>query len=533
MNDQTRHMPEERPVWADELDDLAWRRQRAREMGGREAVERQHRFGKQTARERIAALCDKESFREFGSLVGKATYDQDGTLTDFTPANTVVGVGRIDRRNVCVAADDFTIRGGSSEAANPDKWVYLERLALEAAIPLVRLVDTAGGSIKLLDQNQTTRFPDYSKWPVVPLLEAVPVIGVAMGSCAGLGALKVVASHFSIMVRETSQVFAGGPPIVKQALGIDIDKNALGGHLVHTRQSGMVDNEAADEADALTQARRFLSFMPPNVWTMPERTDCDDPPDREEPWLDSAIPRDRRRVYDPREILEAVLDRGSAFEIGRYHGRSVITQLARLNGVPVGVMAGDPREAGGAMTLAAADKIERFIELCDRFHLPVVNLVDQPGTMTGPEAERVGTVGGAVRVLKAIERATVPWVTIVLRRAFGLGGGLHGAQYGMDGSRRPLNHRFGWPSARWGSIPVEGGVAAAFRREIEAAADPDQRRRELEAHYEKLSSPLRTAERFLIVDIIEPRRTRPILCDWIELCQDRLKMIVEGVPRMN
>jgi acetyl-CoA carboxylase carboxyltransferase component len=162
-----------------------------------------------------------------------------------------------------------------------------------------------------------------------------------------------------------------------------------------------------------------------------------------------------------------------------------------------------------------------------------VNFVDQPGTMTGLEAERAGTVGGAVRVLKAIERAQAPWVTVVLRRAFGLGGGLHGAQYGLDGRRRPLNHRFGWPSARWGSIPVEGGVKAAFRREIEAADDPDRRRRELEAHYEKLSSPFRTAERFLIVDIIEPRKTRAILCDWIDLCQDRLRMIVEGVPRMN
>jgi acetyl-CoA carboxylase carboxyltransferase component len=533
MNGRPAASDQDASVWATELADLARRRERARQMGGAEAVARQHSFGKQTARERIAALCDEDSFREFGSLVGKASYGEDGELADFTPANSVVGVGRIDGRHACVAADDFTIRGGSSEAANPDKWVYLERLALEAATPLVRLVDTAGGSVKLLDQNQTTRFPDYSKWPVVPLLEAVPVVGVAMGACAGLGALKVVASHFSVMVRETSQVFAAGPPVVKQALGIDIDKNALGGHLVHSRESGMVDNEAADEADALDQVRSFLSFMPPNVWTLPQQTDCNDPPDREEAWLDSAIPYDRRKIYDPRRILEAILDRGSGFEIGRYHGRSVITQLARLNGVPVGVMAGDPRETGGAMTLAAANKIERFVELCDRFHLPVVNFIDQPGTMTGLEAERAGTVGGAVRVLKAIERAQVPWVTVVLRRAFGLGGGLHGAQYGLDGRRRPLNHRFGWPSARWGSIPVEGGVMAAFRREIEAADDPDQRRRELEAHYQKLSSPFRTAERFLIVDIIEPRKTRPILCDWIDLCHDRLRMIVEGVPRMN
>jgi len=532
MNEAVRNeVPSE--GWAEELADLERRRTIAREMGGPASVDFQHSLGKLTARERIDRLCDEGSFREFGSLAGKATYGEEDRLESVLPANSVVGTGKVESRHVCVSADDFTIRGGSSEAANADKWVYLERLALEAATPLVRLVDTAGGSVRLLDQNQTTRFPDYSKWPIIPLLETVPVVSVAMGSCAGLGALKVLASHFSIMVRDTSQVFAAGPPVVKQALGIEIDKNELGGYLVHSRRSGLVDNEAADEDDALEQVRRFLSYLPPNVWTLPPRLECADPRDREEPFLDTIIPRNRRKVYDPRKILKAVFDKDSGFEIGRHHGKSVITQLARLNGVPVGVMAGDPREAGGAMTLASALKIEKFVELCDMFHLPVINLVDQPGNMTGPDAENAGTLAGALRVLKAIEKARVPWVTIVLRRAFGLAGGLHGAQYGIDGQRRPLNHRYGWPSARWGSIPIEGGVAAAYKRDIAAAPDPDARRRELEAHYDRLSSPMRTAERFLIVDIIEPRKTRPILCDWLELSLDRLRINMEARPRMS
>jgi acetyl-CoA carboxylase carboxyltransferase component len=519
--------------WAPELEDLNHRRAIAREMGGPDAVSRQHEFGKMSARERIDQLCDAGSFLEFGSLTGKANYDERGELANFTPANTVVGTAEIAARPVCVAADDFTIRGGSSEAANPDKWVYLERLALETATPLVRLVDTAGGSVKLLDQTQTTRLPDYSKWPVLPLLNSVPVIGVAMGSCAGLGALKVIASHFSVMVRDTSQVFAAGPPVVKQALGIDIDKNELGGYKVHSRHSGLVDNEARDEAEALAQVRKVLSFLPRNVWSLPQRTEVDDPPNREEPWLDDAIPKNRRKVYDPRKILDAVFDRDSSFEIGRYHGRSIITRLDRLNGYPVGVMASDPREMGGAMTLHSANKIERFVELCDRFHLPVINFVDQPGNMTGPEAEKAATLSGALRVMKAIESAKVPWVSIIIRRAFGLAGGLHGASHGIDGGRPPLNHRFGWPSSRWGSIPIEGGVAAAFRREIAAADDPLARRAELEAHYNRLSSPMRTAERFLVVDIIEPRRTRPLLCDWVKLAQERLRLTVEGVTLYN
>ncbi|MBI1621665.1 acyl-CoA carboxylase subunit beta [Aquamicrobium zhengzhouense] len=523
----------EQQDWSAEVADLRRRRALSEAMGGPTAVEYQHGLGKMTARERIARLCDEESFREFGSLTGKAKYDDDGELAEFTPANSVVGSGQVNGRHICVAADDFTIRGGSSEAANPDKWIYLERLALETANPLIRLVDTAGGSVKLLDQNQTTRFPDYSKWPVFPLLESVPVVGVALGSCAGLGALKVLASHFSIMVRDTSQVFAAGPPVVKQALGIDIDKNELGGYKVHARHSGLVDNEAIDEADALEQVRKFLSYLPQNVWSLPKRVPCDDPVDREEEFLDTVIPRNRRKVYDPRKIVAAICDCDSLFEIGRYYGRSVITQLARLNGVPVGIMIGDPREAGGAMTLSSATKIERFVELCDRFHLPVINFVDQPGNMTGPEAERAGTLRGALRVMKVIEKAKVPWVSIVVRRAFGLAGGLHGAQYGMDGHRRPLNHRFGWPSARWGSIPIEGGVAAAYKRDIAAAPDPVARRQELEEHYNRLSSPLRTAERFLIVDIIEPRKTRKLLCDWIDLCQERMRINVEGQGRIT
>jgi acetyl-CoA carboxylase carboxyltransferase component len=519
--------------WVPEIDDLNKRRSIAAKMGGNESVARQHSFGKLTARERIDKLCDPESFREFGSLTGKVTRDQEGELTSFVPANSVVGTGRIQDRHVCVAADDFTIRGGSSEAANPDKWVYLERMALETGTPLVRLVDTAGGSVKILDQNQTTRFPDYSKWPVLPLLESVPVVGVAMGSCAGLGALKVIASHFSIMVRDTSQVFAAGPPVVKQALGIDIEKNELGGYLVHSRHSGMVDNEAVDEEDALRQVKTFLSYLPANVWTLPERIECEDPRNREDEWLNDAIPRNRRKVYDPRKIVAAIVDKDSIFEIGRYHGGSVLTMLARINGTPVGVMAGDPREAGGAMTVIAASKVERFIELCDHFHLPVINFVDQPGNMTGPEAERAATLSGAMRIMKAIERARVPWVSIIIRRAFGLAGGLHGAQFGLDGGRRPLNHRFGWPSARWGSIPVEGGVAAAFKRDIAESPDPDARRLELEAHYDRLSSPMRTAERFLVVDIVEPKTTRPLLCDWIDLSRERLRLNVQNMSPIS
>lgn len=496
--------------WAAELQELADRRAQAAAMGGAEALAKHAARGRLNARERIAALLDAESFRELGRISGKGRYDSDGAFLGMTPVNAIIGSGRIEGRKVAVTADDFTLRAGSSEATISDKWIYAERMALDLRMPLVRLVDTAGGSVKLLEQQGSSKIPGYPNWPVVELLRTVPVVGVALGACAGLGAIKVLMSHFSVMVRDQAQVFAAGPPVVKQAYGIDIDKNELGGWKVH-RRSALVHNEALDEEDAFAQVRRFLSYLPRNAAHLPARGPREDRPDRVDDWLKDAIPRDRRKVYDPRKILGSLFDTGSIFEIGRHQGGSTITALARLDGYPVGVMCSDPRVAGGAMTTTSAWKIERHAKLCDTFGLPIVNLVDQPGNATGPEAELTGTLLGAVRVLTTIEGLNVPWMSVIIRRAFGMAGGLHGPKYFPQ-----LNHRVAWPSARWGSIPVEGGVQAAYRGEIAEAEDPTARQAELEAYFNRIGSPFRTAEKFGIVDIIDPRETRSLLCDWIE-----------------
>ena len=496
--------------WVHELSELAQRRALARQMGGPEAVAKYKARGRNTARERIDMLLDAGSFRELGRITGKGRYDAEGRFESLAPVNAIMGTGRVDGRKLVVSADDFTIRAGSSEGSLSDKWVYAERMALTLRMPIVRLVDTAGGSVKLLAQMQGTKIPGYSNWPGAELLRTVPVVGVALGACAGLGAVKVLLSHFSVMVRDQSQVFAAGPPVVKQAYGIDIDKNDLGGYKVH-RKSALVHNEAVDEADALKQVARFLSYLPRSVYRLAERTTPDDEPGRVNEWLAHAIPHDRRKLYDPRKIMAAVFDHDSIFEIGRWQGGSQITAFARLNGYPVGVLCNDPKVAGGAMTLTAAYKMERHVQLCDTFGIPMVNLVDQPGNATGPEAELAGTLLGAVRVVTTIERARIPWLSIVLRRAFGMAGGMHAPKYFPA-----LNHRFAWPSARWGSIPIEGGVHAAHKQEIESAADPMAVREALEAKYHHLGSPFRTAESFGILDIIDPRETRGILCDWIE-----------------
>jgi len=495
--------------WQPEIDELEHRKELARKLGGDEAVARFKASGRHTARERIDLLVDPGTFTEMGILAGKATYDDEGRLVSVTPSNAIIGKALIHGRKTGISADDYTIRGGSSESTISEKWIYAERYAYEMQIPLVRLVDTAGGSVRLLEINQSTKIPGYPTWPRGQLLGLVPVVGIGLGACAGLGAVKVVLAHFSILVKGQGQVFAAGPPVVEPGLGQTFSKEELGGPEVHAHGSGVVDNEAADEAEAFALARRFLSYMPQNVYELPPEAPSDDPPDRREEFLLKVIPREKRRVYKMRRILEAVFDKGSLFELSPGNGPSTISMLGRLKGKVVGIMANDPYHYGGAMTRLAAQKVESFVDLCDTFHIPIVNFTDQPGLMVGLEAERSGTLRAAARALAAIEQSRVPWCTIVVRRAFGVGGGAHGRLQG-------INLRYAWPSGYWGSIPLEGGIAAAYRRDLEAAEDPEARLAELERYYARFTSPFRTAERFNMLDIIDPRDTRAILCDWID-----------------
>lgn len=495
--------------WQPEVEEMHRRKAMAKELGGAEAVRRFKSSGRHTVRERIEMLVDAGSFTEMGMLTGKAQYAEDGSLEGVTPSNAIIGKALIHGRKTSISADDYTIRGGSSESTISEKWIFAERYAYEMQMPLVRLVDTAGGSVRLLEINQSTKIPGYATWPRGKLLGLVPVVGIGLGACAGLGAVKVVLSHFSILVEGQGQVFAAGPPVVEPGLGEKTSKEDLGGVQVHVHGSGVVDNAAASEEEAFALARRFLSYMPQNVYELPPEVPSDDPPDRREEALLSIVPREKRRVYKMRRVLELIFDRDSLFEMSPHNGASTITCLGRLRGRVVGIMANDPYQYGGAMTRTTAQKVETFIDLCDTFHIPIVNFTDQPGLMVGLDAEKSGTLRAAARTLAAIEQSQVPWCTIVVRRAFGVGGGAHGRLQG-------INLRYAWPSGYWGSIPLEGGIAAAYRRDIAAAPDPAARLAELEQYYTKYTSPFRTAERFNMLDIIDPRDTRPILCDWSE-----------------
>ena len=503
--------------WQPEVDELKRRKEMAKAMGGPENVARQHGNGRLTVRERIERLIDPNTFHEVGALTGKPTYEGD-RLVSITPSNFVLGTARIDGRRVIVGGDDFTVRGGAADGVVGYKAGYGELMARELRLPIVRLVDGSGGggSVKTLETTKATYVPANPSWDVVvAMLSEVPVVGACMGSVAGLGAARVAASHFSLMVKNTSQLFVAGPPVVERGMNQQVTKEELGGSHIHAHGSGAVDNEVENEEEAFETIRRFLSYLPSNVWQIPPRQPSTDDPNRREEELISIIPRDRRRGYDVRHLIRLVLDRDSFFEIGRYYGRPLLTGLARLDGYPVGVLASDPMQGGGGLDAPASEKMTRFIDLCDTFHLPCINFVDQPGFLIGTAAERAGTIRYGVRALSAVFQASVPWVSIIVRRVFGVAGAAHA-------NTEKLNLRYAWPSGDWGSLPIEGGVMAAYKRDIESASDPEARRHEIEAKLDSLRSPFRTAEAFGIEEIIDPRDTRPLACEWVKTAYDIL-----------
>ncbi|PCJ21842.1 MAG: methylmalonyl-CoA carboxyltransferase [SAR86 cluster bacterium] len=504
--------------WQKEVDELKHREELARKMGGDERIQRQHDNGRLTVRERIDALADDGSFHEIGALAGKASYSEDGTLEDFTPSNFVLGTANIKGRRVVIGGDDFTVRGGSADAKVGDKSGYGEQYALEMRLPLVRLIDGSGGggSVKTLEVVGHSYVPALHGFETtMKLMGHVPVVCACMGSVAGLGAVRTTISHFSLMVKNTSQLFVAGPPVVERGFGKPVEKNELGGSHIHAHGSGAVDNEVETEEEAFATIAKFLSYLPQNVWHVPPRIETSDPVDRRDESLLSVIPRDRRQMYQIREVISAVVDKDSFFEINPGYGESLVIGLARFDGYAVGIMANDTYHHGGAVNATASEKMMRFVDLCDTFHLPLLNLVDNPGFLIGTKAEEEGTVRIGSRALMACYQASIPWVSVIIRRCYGVAGAGHG-------NADRLNLRYAWPSADWGSLPIEGGVQAAYRRDIEAAEDPAARRRELEDMLEKYRSPFRTAEAFGIEEIIDPRDTRPLLCDWVKLAYDIL-----------
>ena len=519
-------------------------------------VVRQRSRGKLTCRERIELLLDDGTFREVGSIAGFASYDDAGQIVDFTPANHVGGWGKIGTRSVVVCADDFTSRGGHADGAIGAKSRHLDQLALEMHVPSVRLLDgsSGGGSVAAMVPAQRQEGESAAKESTGAIkagrprvaggggsylpghlgstmyteqLSTVPVVNMLLGSVVGIGAAKAVLGHFSVMVRDIAQLFVAGPPVVIHAMGYDISKEELGGWHIHCR-NGSVDNLAETEQEAVTMARRFLSYLPSSVYEAPPiwSPNPDDPPERREEELFALIPRTRTTTFDIRKAIRLMADADSFFEIGPLWGTDQVTGFVRFNGHPLGVIASDSQHPnGGALTANGCTKLTRHLDLCDLFHLPILNLVDNPGFAVGLEHELAGTIRRGGEWMVAFAQVNVPIFTVVMRRSFGVAGNNYATP------RSQPSARVAWPAADVGGIPPEGGIEAAYKRQLAESDDPEALRAELMARIESARGPVGPLSRFQIEEMIDPRDTRKMICDWIETAYKLVSQPARLVPR--
>lgn len=502
------------------LEKLEERRARGVSMGGEARIKRQHDLGKMTVRDRITRLMDPASFQEYGQLCSHVSHDAQQTH-EVTPADGVVaGFGKIGGRFAAVIGDDFTVKGGSHGVINARKKLHLVQMARRERVPVIWMVDGAGArGQELLNDG----LPDGTHFlEIARLSGTAPQVSLVLGPCAGDAALVGSATEFIVMREGTGMMAAGGPPLVKAATGLEVSKEDLGGSEIHSKQSGIVDRVAKTDEEALELARTFLSYLPTNAWSYPPRAEPRAP---EAIDLETVMPDEPKRPFDVKKVIRGLVDEGSFFEIKPDWGRALVVGLARIDGHPVGVVANQSMVGAGAITAAGARKARRFIDLCSAYHVPLLFLQDVPGVMTGPQAEKEGTLREGLAVVYAMAWADVPKVTIVMRKAFGFGACAMG---GWGGEQTLVA---AWPTADFASMPVAGGVAAAFKEEIERAVDPEAKRIEIEERFKDGTDPFNAAARFTVHDVIRPRETRARVMQAFELARSRRASAPVPVPR--
>ncbi len=484
--------------------------------GRPEALEKRARLGAMTARQRIDALLDPDSFREIGSLI-EPHRDNDFNRDIQAPADGIVaGTGKIDGRVVCVAAQDYTVHGGSSGKTGSAKLVRLLGQAQDRGHPVVFLLE--GGGHRIQDGMNAGHFAGAS--PVFQNMARlsgwVPLVAVMMGQ--GFAGPTNYASlcDFVVMVEGLATMGMAGPALVKAGTGEDIAKEDLGGIERQVKRQGIADLAAPDEASALAAARRFLSYLPDNAGQPLPINAGDNPPDRRDDKLFDLVPAESRKTYDMRKVVAALADRDSVFEIKPAFARNIVTAFIRLNGRPVGVVANQPLRKGGVLDTPACEKASHFIALCDAYGLPLVFLIDVPGFAIGTAAEETGLGRRSGRLFFEIGIATVPRVSIVLRKGYG------GGYYAMAGGQAlDADATFAWPTAEICAMSIEGAVDVAFKRDYQAADDPTVARQRLIDRIKNETGPIEAARDFGIDEVIDPRDTRLRLIDTFNACPPR------------
>ncbi|OLF17277.1 acyl-CoA carboxylase subunit beta [Actinophytocola xanthii] len=494
--------------------ELAALRERVRSGPSRAATEAQHARGKLTVWERLDELLDPGSFVE---LEGLRRHRATGFGIEHRrpPGDGVVtGWGTVDGRKVFVYAHDFRVFGGSLGEAHAQKIHRVMDLAEAAGVPLVGLNDGAGARI----QEGVTGLAGFGGIfrRIVRSSGVIPQISVILGPCAGGAAYSPALGDFVFIVRRTGQMFVTGPDVVKAVTAEDVTHESLGGADVHARQSGVAAFAYDDEVTCLREVRHLLSLLPANNRELPPRLPTADPADRPCPVLLDLVPAEQSRPYDMRAVLAELVDDGDLFDYHQHWATNVVCAFARLGGQVVGLVANNPMVLAGVLDVDASQKAARFVHTCDAFNIPLVTLVDVPGFLPGTAQEHGGIIRHGAKLLYAYCAATVPRVQVILRKAYG------GAYIVMDSRSIGADLSFAWPSNEIAVMGAEGAANVIFRKEIAAADDPDAVFRARVAEYrDTLMSPYHAAERGLVDDVIDPRDTRRVLVEALDVLRDK------------
>ncbi len=496
------------------VEDLHARREKAKLGGGEERIARQHEQEKLTARERLALLIDEGTFSEIGIHAG-IHYAVRGLEDKEAPADGVVtGFGKVDGRPVAVAAYDFTVMAGSMGMTGEMKTARMRDLALTKRMPMIWLLDSAGARIQEAVGSLFAGSGHLFREEVIAS-GVIPQVAALMGPCAAGTAYIPGLADFVPMVKGRGSMALAGPHLVRAAVGENVTQEELGGSRVHCRKSGVGDLEVASDEECIERIKQYLSYLPSHNGEPPPVVPCDDPIDRQDEELLDVLPESNRKPYDMYDVIARIVDHGEYFDLKPQWARTLITCFARFGGRPVGIVANQPRQLGGILDNDSADKAARFVNLCNAFGLPLVFLMDVPGFMVGTKVEEAGIIRHGAKMLYAVANATVPKITVVLRKAYGAG------YYVMNGRAYEPDLIVAWPSAEISVMGAEGAVEIVFRKQVEASDDPEATKRELIENYRKIIDVYIPARNAMIDDVIDPRETRPVICRGLEMAQGK------------
>ncbi len=492
------------------LQDLEKRTAKVKAGGGEKRIAKQHQQGKKTARERLEGLLDPGSFQEVDAFVTHRCTLFGMEKVEAPGEGVVTGVGTVEGRPVAVFAQDFTVLGGSLGEMHAKKICKIMDLAMKVGMPVIGLNDSGGARI----QEGVDALSGYGQIFYRNTLASgvVPQIAAIMGPCAGGAVYSPALMDFIFMVQGSSEMFITGPQVIKAVTGEEVSAQQLGGALTHNQTSGVAHFAAENEDQCLSLIRTLLSYLPSNNMEDPPFKDTGDDPGREEEGLLEVVPEDPNRAYDMREVIIRSVDIGTFFEVQPLYAPNIITAFARLNGRVIGIIANQPAYMAGCLDINCSDKAARFIRFCDAFNIPIVNYVDVPGFLPGTNQEYGGIIRHGAKMLHAYSEATVPKITLIVRKAYG------GAYLAMCSRDLGADVVYAWPCAEIAVMGPEGAANIIFRKEIEAAADPGKARQEKIAEYRDLfANPYVAAQRGYIDAVIDPRQTRRYLVQALEL----------------